>query len=112
MIHRKVSSCIDISDGLIFDSSKLALNSNCGLKIKSSKIPISLKAKNILNKKYSSINDLINAGDDYELAFSINEKNLKYIKKIANRKKVKVSGYKKAIITLKKGQSIDLTTGI
>ena len=91
MIHRKVSSCIDISDGLIFDSSKLALNSNCGLKIKSSKIPISLKAKNILNKKYSSINDLINAGDDYELAFSINEKNLKYIKKIASRKKVKVS---------------------
>ena len=27
-------------------------------------------------------------------------------------KKVKVQGYKKAIITLKKGQSIDLTTGI
>ena len=27
-------------------------------------------------------------------------------------KKIKVSGYKKAIITLKKGQSIDLTTGI
>jgi large subunit ribosomal protein L2 len=26
--------------------------------------------------------------------------------------KVKVSGFKKAIITLKKGQSIDLTTGI
>ena len=28
------------------------------------------------------------------------------------RRKVKISGYKKAIITLKKGQSIDLTTGI
>ena len=27
-------------------------------------------------------------------------------------KKVRVPGYKKAIITLKKGQSIDLTTGI
>ena len=27
-------------------------------------------------------------------------------------KKVRVSGFKKAIITLKKGQSIDLTTGI
>ena len=27
-------------------------------------------------------------------------------------RKVKISGYKKAIITLKKGQSIDLTTGI
>jgi len=33
-------------------------------------------------------------------------------KKIVKGKKVKVQGYKKAIITLKKGQSIDLTTGI
>ena len=33
-------------------------------------------------------------------------------KKTVRGKKVKVSGYKKAIITLKKGQNIDLTTGI
>ena len=33
-------------------------------------------------------------------------------KKISKGKKVKIQGYKKAIITLKKGQSIDLTTGI
>ena len=32
--------------------------------------------------------------------------------KISRGKKVKVRGYKKAIITLKKGQNIDLTTGI
>ena len=32
--------------------------------------------------------------------------------KITRGRKVKVIGYKKAIITLKKGQSIDLTTGI
>ena len=32
--------------------------------------------------------------------------------KLSRGRKVKVSGYKKAIITLKKGQSIDLTTGI
>ena len=32
--------------------------------------------------------------------------------KLSRGKKVKVSGFKKAIITLKKGQSIDLTTGI
>ncbi len=32
--------------------------------------------------------------------------------KLTRGKKVKVKGYKKAIITLKKGQSIDLTTGI
>jgi len=32
--------------------------------------------------------------------------------KLTRGKKVKVVGYKKAIITLKKGQNIDLTTGI
>ena len=32
--------------------------------------------------------------------------------KIARGRKVKVQGYKKAIVTLKKGQNIDLTTGI
>jgi large subunit ribosomal protein L23 len=32
--------------------------------------------------------------------------------KISRGRKVKVKGYKKAIITLKKGQNIDLTTGI
>ena len=42
----------------------------------------------------------------------INIINKKSRKKITRGKKVKVAGYKKAIITLKKGQSIDLTTGI
>ena len=32
--------------------------------------------------------------------------------KITRGKKIKVKGYKKAIVTLKKGQNIDLTTGI
>ena len=68
----------------------------------------------------------------FKVPFSSNKKNLKKnIEKIfkvnvtkinminkQNRtkftrgKKVKVSGFKKAIITLKKGQSIDLTIGI
>ncbi len=91
MISHKVSSCIDISDGLIFDSFKLASNSDCGLEILSSKIPISLKAKVVLKKKHLSLNDLINAGDDYELAFSVSQKNLEFIKKIGKIKKVKVS---------------------
>ena len=32
--------------------------------------------------------------------------------KVSRGRKMKVSGFKKAIITLKKGQSIDLTTGV
>tara|TARA_B100001741_G_C16464511_1_gene556883 strand:+ start:349 stop:645 length:297 start_codon:yes stop_codon:yes gene_type:complete len=32
--------------------------------------------------------------------------------KLTRGRKVKISGYKKAIVTLKQGQNIDLTTGI
>ena len=42
----------------------------------------------------------------------VNIINKKSRNKITRGRKVRVSGYKKAIITLKKGQSIDLTTGI
>ena len=42
----------------------------------------------------------------------INIVNKKRRIKSTRGRKVKVSGYKKAIITLKKGKSIDLTTGI
>ena len=42
----------------------------------------------------------------------INIINKKSSIKISRGKKIKKKGYKKAIITLKKGQSIDLTTGI
>ena len=42
----------------------------------------------------------------------INIVNKKTREKSTRGRKVKVVGYKKAIITLKKGQNIDLTTGI
>tara|TARA_B100000989_G_scaffold292163_1_gene267628 strand:- start:49 stop:342 length:294 start_codon:yes stop_codon:yes gene_type:complete len=42
----------------------------------------------------------------------INIINKKNRTKLTRGKKVKVSGFKKAIVTLKKGQTIDLTTGI
>ena len=42
----------------------------------------------------------------------INIINKKTRSKVTRGKKVKVKGFKKAIVTLKKGQSIDLATGI
>ena len=42
----------------------------------------------------------------------VNIVNKKNREKISRGKKIKIKGYKKAIITLKKGQSIDLSTGI
>ena len=42
----------------------------------------------------------------------VNTINLKGKTKIVRNKKAYKSGYKKAIVTLKKGQSIDLATGV
>ena len=59
----------------------------------------------------------INLKKNVEKIFKVNVTKINIInkqprKKMVRGKKVKVKGYKKAIITLKKGQSIDLTTGI
>ena len=42
----------------------------------------------------------------------VNIINKKTRTKLTRGRKIKVTGYKKAIITLKKGQTIDLTTGV
>ena len=59
----------------------------------------------------------INLKKNIEKIFKVNVTKINIINKqnrvkLTRGRKVKVSGYKKAIITLKKGQSIDLTTGI
>ena len=58
-----------------------------------------------------------NLKNNIEKIFKVNVMKINIINKqkrtkLTRGRKVKVSGYKKAIITLKKGQSIDLTTGI
>ena len=52
-----------------------------------------------------------------EKIFKVNVIKINIIKKqsrykISRGKKIKIQGYKKAIVTLKKGQNIDLSTGI
>ena len=59
----------------------------------------------------------INLKKSIEKIFKVNVTKINIINKqprlkITRGRKVKIKGYKKAIITLKKGQSIDLTTGI
>ena len=70
---------------------------------------IVFKVRNSANKK--------NLKNNIEKIFKVNVTKINIINKQSRTKftrgrKVKVSGFKKAIITLKKGQSIDLTTGI
>ena len=67
------------------------------------KVPSSANKKNLKN--------------NIEKIFKVNVTKINIINKqnrikLTRGRKVRVSGYKKAIITLKKGQSIDLTPGI
>ena len=67
------------------------------------KVPKSANKKNLKNniEKIFKVN-----------VIKINTINLKGKTKIVRNKKSYKQGYKKAIVTLKKGQSIDLATGI
>ena len=70
---------------------------------------IVFKVRNSANKK--------NLKNNIEKIFKVNVTKINIVNKqnrtkFTRGRKVKVSGFKKAIITLKKGQSIDLTTGI
>ena len=91
LISPYVKSCIDISDGLVLDAGKLAKNSNCGLNIASDKTPLSRLVKKTLKNNIYSIEQIISAGDDYELAFAVEKKNILKVKKIAASKRIKVS---------------------
>ncbi len=70
----------------------------------------------IIFKVHSGANKK-NIKSNIEKIFKVNVTKVNIINKknrikITRGKKIKVKGYKKAIITLKKGQNIDLTTGI
>ena len=70
----------------------------------------------VVFKVSNSSNKLI-LKKNIEKIFKVNVTKINIIRKKAKNKltrgkKVRIKGYKKAIITLKKGQSIDLTTGI
>ena len=59
----------------------------------------------------------INLKKNIEKIFKVNVTKINIINKkskikLTRGRKVKVSGFKKAIVTIKKGQNIDLTTGI
>ena len=67
--------------------------------------------------KVNSLADKKSIKKSIEKIFKVNVIKINIINKqrrtkMARGKKAKVRGYKKAIITLKKGQNIDLTTGI
>ena len=76
-----------------------------------------LSEQNTIVFKVPSKANKKNIKNNIEKIFKVNVTKVNIINKqnrtkLTRGRKVKVSGFKKAIITLKKGQSIDLTTGI
>ena len=76
-----------------------------------------LSEQNKIVFKVPSSSKKINLKKNIEKIFKVNVTKINIVNKqnrlkVVRGRKVKVQGYKKAIITLKKGQSIDLTTGI
>ena len=76
-----------------------------------------LSEQNKVVFKVPSSANKINLKTNIEKIFKVNVTKINIINKktrtkLSRGKKVKVRGFKKAIITLKKGQSIDLTTGL
>ena len=84
-----ITSCIDISDGLLLDSSRLADSSIVNININSSMLPISVELKVIFPEEYK--NYALGGGEDYELLFTASPSNQENIKKIAEKNELNLS---------------------
>lgn len=105
------NSMIDISDGLASDLIHLSVQSNLGVKIYEEKLPI-LKST-ILTANELNLNPTtcaLNGGEDYELLFSVNEKDYNMLKD--NDIDITSIGYftsnKKCNLVSKVGETISL----
>ena len=105
------NSMIDISDGLASDLIHLSVQSNLGVKIYEEKLPI-LKST-VLTANELNLNPTtcaLNGGEDYELLFSVNEKDYNMLKD--NDIDITSIGYftsnKKCNLVSKEGETISL----
>jgi thiamine-monophosphate kinase len=67
---RYASACIDVSDGLLGDTAKLARASGCGVTISYEDVPISEALKSAAGEERAR-ELALTGGDDYELCFAV-----------------------------------------
>ena len=91
LVVNNINSMKDISDGLIGDLTEM-LNGKHGALINLNKIPLSINTAKILKTRNNfKIENLLNAGDDYELIFISSQKQRNKILKIGEKNNVKIS---------------------
>ncbi len=88
LLNKVANSMIDISDGLVQDTTHLAMNSGLCVQLDLSRVPLPY-IPNISNK--SLLNAALYGGDDYELLFSCNPNNEKLLKKISQTINIKLT---------------------
>jgi len=84
------SSCIDISDGLGQDLSHVLKASKVGARVEVGRIPLTKTLTDHV-KKQSDWSLVLNGGDDYELCFTVPEKNQAMLSGISKRCGVKIT---------------------
>ncbi len=75
IIKEYASSSMDLSDGLIADLEKLCAASNCGAVIDYDQVPVSKPAQKLFFEDKALKQHCLGWGDDYEILFSIPQKN-------------------------------------
>ncbi len=104
-LSKYAKSCIDVSDSLIEDIKKLGNFANIGISLSSNRIPISENAKLLIEKEKFTLKDFLTAGDDYQLAFTFNQKNYEQIITLERKFNLKITVIGKLIN--KKGVFLD-----
>ena len=76
------TAMIDVSDGLSSDALHLAKSSNVGVTLQENKMPIDYTTMNLAEElNLNPITCALNGGEDYELLFTINQKDYDKLKK-------------------------------
>lgn len=89
-LRKIANAAIDISDGLIGDLGHLTHQSQCGAELQLEQIPMS----NSVSEKVRSDNDWslpLCSGDDYELCFSVPQRKIEKVYKLASQLKCQVT---------------------
>ncbi len=105
-LNIKPSAMIDISDGLTSEIKHICKNSNCGASIYEEKIPISNKTIEVAREfQIDPVTFALNGGEDFELLFTINQKDYEKIKEV---KEISVIGH---IDDKSEGEKLIATSG-
>ena len=93
LINKNLSKCAtDISDGLIADLSNICMASKLNSEIYLSQIPLSQESQLYLkNNPQINLLELLSGGDDYELIFTVNPKNLNKINQLSQKLKLNLT---------------------